>query len=191
ADSVDCARTVGAEDGWQRPLGQATRDEHVEVVEGHVAEADADLARARQCLWPLANLQRRRSVEADKFQGAHTPRVVGASHRASVIGCYAHPMTESSELRPASANATSLEVRLAELAGLTDALIRETLERGISPVAQRLEAVLEYQLGWRGPDLRPLASPVTGGKKVRPALVLLACEAVCGEIRPAAQSAAV
>jgi hypothetical protein len=53
------------------------RDEHVEVVEGHVAEANPNFAWARVGFGSLTELQRRRTVEADQFQRAHAQRVVG------------------------------------------------------------------------------------------------------------------
>jgi geranylgeranyl diphosphate synthase type I len=51
--------------------------------------------------------------------------------------------------------------------------------------------MLEYHLGWRGPDLEPLARPAPSGKKLRPALVLLVSVAVCGEMTQAARNSAV
>src|SRR5215831_19823570 len=50
--------------------------------------------------------------------------------------------------------------------------------------------MLEYHLGWRTPDLQRVSQPAPSGKKLRPALVLLVCQAVCGEIVPAARDAA-
>src|SRR5205085_3209245 len=61
----------------------------------------------------------------------------------------------------------------------------------VSPAANRLRAMLEYHLGWRGPDLEPLSRPAAAGKKLRPGLVLLTCQAVCGEITEPARDAAV
>jgi geranylgeranyl diphosphate synthase, type I len=79
---------------------------------------------------------------------------------------------------------------LARLGELTDSWIREAVAEHVSPQAERLAAMLEYHLGWRGPDLERLASPAPAGKKLRPALVLLVCRAVCGEITTAARNAA-
>jgi geranylgeranyl diphosphate synthase type I len=84
-----------------------------------------------------------------------------------------------------------LDTRLTELGALTDGWIRQAVADNLSSKAQRLKAMLEYHLGWRGPDLQPLAEPAPAGKKLRPALVLLTCEAVCGEITAAARNAAV
>jgi geranylgeranyl diphosphate synthase type I len=50
--------------------------------------------------------------------------------------------------------------------------------------------MIEYHLGWRGPDLQPLTRPAPAGKKLRPALVLLVSQAVCGEIAADARQAA-
>jgi geranylgeranyl diphosphate synthase type I len=85
---------------------------------------------------------------------------------------------------------TDLDSRLAELGELTDGWIREAVARNVSPKAQRLRAMLEYHLGWRGPDLDAMETPAPAGKKLRPAMVLLVCEAVCGEITPPARNAA-
>jgi geranylgeranyl diphosphate synthase, type I len=85
---------------------------------------------------------------------------------------------------------SDLDARLAQLGELTDAWIREAVEQHVSSKAQRLGAMLEYHLGWRGPDLEPLERPAPAGKKLRPALALLVCEAVCDEITPQARSAA-
>jgi geranylgeranyl diphosphate synthase type I len=60
----------------------------------------------------------------------------------------------------------------------------------LAPRAERLAAMLEYHLGWRTPDLVRLERPAPSGKKLRPALVLLVSQAVCGEITPAASDAA-
>jgi geranylgeranyl diphosphate synthase type I len=83
-----------------------------------------------------------------------------------------------------------LEQQLSRLGELTDASLRDAIARHISPAAERLAAMLEYHLGWRDPDLQPLSQPAPSGKKLRPALVMLASQAVCGEIAPAAHQAA-
>src|SRR5437588_6595643 len=85
----------------------------------------------------------------------------------------------------------SLDAELTRLGELTDVWIREAVGEHISPHGERLAAMLEYHLGWRGPDLQPLASPAPAGKKLRPALVLLVSQAVCGEITPSARRSAV
>jgi len=85
----------------------------------------------------------------------------------------------------------NLDAELTRLGDLTDTWIRDAVRRHMSPEAGRLAAMLEYHLGWRGPDLEVLPNPAPAGKKLRPALVLLACQAVCGEItQPARESAA-
>jgi len=83
-----------------------------------------------------------------------------------------------------------LDQQLAHLGELTDGLIREAISRHLSPRAERLAGMLEYHLGWRGTDLALLARPAPAGKKLRPALVLLVAQAVCGEITPSARSSA-
>jgi geranylgeranyl diphosphate synthase, type I len=83
-----------------------------------------------------------------------------------------------------------LDQQLRRLAELTDACIREAVAQHVSPRGQRLGAMLEYHLGWRDENLQPLKVPAPAGKKLRPALVLLVCEAVRGEINAPALSAA-
>jgi len=83
-----------------------------------------------------------------------------------------------------------LDAELTRLGELTDNWIREAVQRHMSPNAERLAAMLEYHLGWRGPDLEVLPKPAPAGKKLRPALVLLVAQAVSGEISAAARSSA-
>src|SRR5205807_5679412 len=73
-----------------------------------------------------------------------------------------------------------LDEQLARLAKLTDGWIQEAVAQHISPHAERLAAMLDYHLGWRGPDLQRLTTHAPAGKKLRPALVLLVSEAVSG-----------
>src|SRR5919197_4818458 len=75
--------------------------------------------------------------------------------------------------------ALELEDRLTELRALVDASTREEFSpaQAISPIAERFRAILEYHLGWRDERLAPLASAAPSGKKLRPALTLLVCEA--------------
>ena len=87
------------------------------------------------------------------------------------------------------ATAPELERRLAELGALVDAWTRDELARGISEAAAPFGGMLEYHLGWRDEQLNPLQDPAPAGKKLRPALALLVCEAVCGSIEPARQAA--
>ena len=83
-----------------------------------------------------------------------------------------------------------LDTELTRLGGLTDRLIRETIAKHVSSRAERLAAMLEYHLGWRDAQLKWLTSPAPSGKKLRPGLVLLTAQAVCGEIPPVALSSA-
>ena len=84
----------------------------------------------------------------------------------------------------------AVDDELGRLGQLTDGWIRDAIAQHISPRAERLAAMLEYHLGWRGMELERLAKPAPAGKKLRPALVLLVCQAVSGEITAVAQNAA-
>ena len=84
----------------------------------------------------------------------------------------------------------AVDNELAHLGELTDRAIRAAVAQHVSPRAERLAAMLEYHLGWRGEDLEHLAQPAPAGKKLRPGLVLLVCQAAGGEITPLAQNAA-
>jgi geranylgeranyl diphosphate synthase type I len=84
-----------------------------------------------------------------------------------------------------------LDEQLAQLGGLVDGWTREAVAASISSDAPRLGAILEYHLGWRDERLQPLTPPAPAGKRLRPALALLVCQAVCGEITAAARNAAV
>jgi geranylgeranyl diphosphate synthase, type I len=81
-------------------------------------------------------------------------------------------------------DALGLERRLIELGAVVDEWTRQELARGISAPAATFGAMLEYHLGWRDEHLQPLAEPAPAGKKLRPALVLLVSEGVCGAIEP-------
>ena len=83
-----------------------------------------------------------------------------------------------------------VDSELARLGRLTDERIRAAIEQHLSKPAERLAAMLEYHLGWRGPELERLATPAPAGKKLRPALVLLVSRAVSGEITQAAMNSA-
>jgi geranylgeranyl diphosphate synthase, type I len=85
--------------------------------------------------------------------------------------------------------AVDLERRLAELSGLVDAWTRVELARGISEGAGTFGGMLEYHLGWRDERLDPLPTPAPAGKRLRPALALLVCQAVSGSIEPARPAA--
>jgi geranylgeranyl diphosphate synthase type I len=84
-----------------------------------------------------------------------------------------------------------LAAELTRLGHLTDGWIRQALlADGVSGPAARFGAMLEYHLGWRGPDLELLAVPAPAGKKLRPGLVLLVCRGVSGHEQPALAAAA-
>ncbi|HEY0583821.1 MAG TPA: polyprenyl synthetase family protein [Chloroflexota bacterium] len=84
-----------------------------------------------------------------------------------------------------------LDEQLLRSGALVDAWTRDALQTSVSPQAERLKAMLEYHLGWRGPDLELLTTPAPAGKKLRPGLVLLTCQAVSGQTTAEARSAAV
>jgi geranylgeranyl diphosphate synthase, type I len=73
-----------------------------------------------------------------------------------------------------------LEEELTRLGQLTDSHIRALLTDEMSAPAERFRTMLEYHLGWRGPDLQVLEQPAPAGKKLRPALALLVCKGVSG-----------
>jgi hypothetical protein len=85
ADGVDHACAVGPQDGRQWALGQAAGDEHVQMIEGHIAQPHPYLMRTRRLLGPLAQLQRSRTVKAHEFQRPHLKRVVGRCQTVSDI----------------------------------------------------------------------------------------------------------
>ncbi len=80
--------------------------------------------------------------------------------------------------------------RLSELGSRVDVWTRQELAGLVSPPADRFLGMLEYHLGWRDQGLARLASPAPSGKKLRPTLALLVCEAVRGTVE-AARAAAV
>jgi geranylgeranyl diphosphate synthase, type I len=84
-----------------------------------------------------------------------------------------------------------LDMELTRLGELTDSGIREAIAANVSPRAARMAAMLEYHFGWRDERLQPLSEPAPAGKKLRPALALLACQSGCGDITDAARDAAV
>ena len=85
--------------------------------------------------------------------------------------------------------ALDLERRLSELGELVDGWTRQELADGVSAAAAPFGGMLEYHLGWRDAQLQVLDPPAGAGKKLRPALVLLVCEAVSGSIEPARPAA--
>ncbi len=88
-------------------------------------------------------------------------------------------------------NPAGLDEQLAQLGQLVDGWTRDAVAAGISAQAQHLGAMLDYHLGWRDEQLQPLSVPARAGKKLRPALTLLVCRAVCGETTVVAHNAAV
>ena len=85
--------------------------------------------------------------------------------------------------------AVDLEARLAELGALVDSWTRAELDQAVSAPASTFGAMLDYHLGWRDERLRPLGAPAGSGKKLRPALALLVCQAVAGVVEPARSAA--
>ena len=82
-----------------------------------------------------------------------------------------------------------LDARLVALSAEIDAWTRQFVQRS-RPAADPFAALLAYPLGWVDPDLQPLADPTVAGKRLRPALCLLICEALAGDHRPALAPAA-
>ena len=82
-----------------------------------------------------------------------------------------------------------LDARLEQLSSEVDAWTRSFFER-YRPTAERFAGMLSYPLGWVDSDLRRLAQPTPAGKRLRPVLCLLVCEAVGGDHRPALAAAA-
>ena len=85
----------------------------------------------------------------------------------------------------------NLDSELTRLGGMTDGWIRDAVARHVSPRAGRLAGMLEYHLGWRGSDLDLLEQPAPAGKKLRPALVLLVCQAAGGAVNASVRNSAV
>ncbi len=83
-----------------------------------------------------------------------------------------------------------LDSELTRLGALTDGWIRDAVAQHVSPHAARMAAMLEYHLGWRGPNLEVLPRPAPAGKKLRPALVLLVAQAASGSVNDAARNSA-
>jgi geranylgeranyl diphosphate synthase type I len=75
----------------------------------------------------------------------------------------------------------------ARLESLSEEVERWTQQffRHFQPSADRFRAMLGYPLGWFDDQLRPLEPPGPAGKRLRPALCLLICEAVGGSYRQA------
>jgi geranylgeranyl diphosphate synthase type I len=69
------------------------------------------------------------------------------------------------------------EAKLTELAELVDAKLRAFFDR--LPAAQFYD-MMRYQLGWKDEQLRDTSA--WAGKRIRPALTLLSCQATCDDI---------
>jgi geranylgeranyl diphosphate synthase type I len=80
----------------------------------------------------------------------------------------------------------ALDARLATFAAAVDDRIRALLDEANAPA--ELDGMLRYHLGWADADFRP--TPAAGGKRLRPAICLLACEAAGGRWETAIPSAA-
>ncbi len=85
--------------------------------------------------------------------------------------------------------AEALAARLSELGTLVDEWTRAALDDAIQPPAEAFAGMLGYHLGWRDQRLAWVSLPPPSGKKLRPGLALLVCEATCGEIQPARDAA--
>ena len=75
----------------------------------------------------------------------------------------------------------SLDARLESLIGQIDGWIRPYVDRPDSPAA-RFYQMMAYHHGWVAPDGTPLDPPARTGKRVRPILAILSCEAFGGTI---------
>lgn len=62
--------------------------------------------------------------------------------------------------------------------------MREAVQRGAGPTTPFYQ-MMAYHQGWAASDGRPLDPPATSGKRIRPALVMLTCEALGGAIEQA------
>jgi geranylgeranyl diphosphate synthase type I len=86
------------------------------------------------------------------------------------------------------ASRSRLDDRLEELASEVDEWTRRFFA-AYRPGDERFAGLLSYPLGWVDAELQPLAGGATG-KRLRPALCLLVCEAVSGEHQAALAPAA-
>ena len=87
---------------------------------------------------------------------------------------------------PLGTQHSALRTRLAELAGAVDEHVQALLDAAAAPAG--LDGMLRYHLGWVDERFQPVAA--ARGKRLRPALCLLACEAAGGHWRAALPSAA-
>jgi geranylgeranyl diphosphate synthase type I len=74
---------------------------------------------------------------------------------------------------------TTFDQRLDALIALIDGWIRPYVERADSPAA-RFYQMMAYHHGWVAADGTPLDPPARTGKRIRPILAILACEAFGG-----------
>ncbi|MCC7106969.1 MAG: polyprenyl synthetase family protein [Chloroflexi bacterium] len=79
--------------------------------------------------------------------------------------------------------------RLSELGGELDRWLAAALDRW-GPRAERFHGMLAYPLGWTDERLVRLAEPAPAGKRLRPCLTMLVCEAICGDAGRALPAAA-
>ena len=84
---------------------------------------------------------------------------------------------------------TPFDQRLDDLIALIDGWIRPYVERSESPAA-RLYQMMAYHHGWVAADGSPLDPPARTGKRVRPILAILTCEAFGGATEDARGPAA-
>ncbi len=78
----------------------------------------------------------------------------------------------------------------AMLSTLIEPLMRSAVDQ-VDPSSQFLADMIRYHLGWVDQTFRPLGTSETDkGKRVRPMIALLSCEAVSGRPEPAAPAAA-
>ena len=83
---------------------------------------------------------------------------------------------------------SELDARLDRLSEEVEAWTRAFFGRQ-RPESDRFAAMLGYPLGWYDRRLQPLEPPAPAGKRLRPALCLLVCEAVGGDHRAALPAA--
>jgi len=81
----------------------------------------------------------------------------------------------------------SLEEASARLLPLVENELQEIV-RALHPSLSAYYGMLQYHMGWVDSELKPVESQ--GGKRLRPLLCLLCCEAAGGEVEPAVPAAA-
>lgn len=75
--------------------------------------------------------------------------------------------------------ATLIDQRLPQLTAQIDRWMRPAVERGAGPTAPFYQ-MMAYHQGWAAADGSVLAPPAASGKRIRPILVILTCEALGG-----------